>query len=123
MIRNQRRVQALLAVAALGAAGMFLGGKGWLGIDFGPVGAAVLYVALWAFVIYLAKYAGEGFPEDAEDEGEDDDEEDEEEEELSTAGRSRKYIYGDGFTRRIARYTSKGSRSPLGTENVRARTI
>ena len=64
MIRNQRRVQALLAVAAMGAAGMFLGGKGWLGIDFGPVGAAVLYVALWAFVIYLAKYAGEVFPEE-----------------------------------------------------------
>ncbi len=64
MIRNQRRVQALLAVAALGVAGMFLGGEGWLGIDFGPVGAAVLYVALWAFVIYLARYAGEVFPEE-----------------------------------------------------------
>lgn len=64
MIKIQRRVQALLAVAALGAAGMFLGGEGWLGIDFGPVGAALLYAALWLFVIHLAKYAGEVFPEE-----------------------------------------------------------
>jgi len=64
MFRIQRRVQALLAVAALGAAGMFLGGEGWLGIDFGPVGAAVLYAALWVFVVHLAKYGGEVFPEE-----------------------------------------------------------
>src|SRR5678815_5359459 len=63
MIRNQRRVQALLAMAALGAAGMFLGPDGWLGIDFGPVGAAVLYGAVWLFAIHLAKFAGEVFPE------------------------------------------------------------
>lgn len=63
MTKIQRRVQALLAVAALGAAGMFLGGEGWLGIDFGPVGAALLYAALWVFVIYLARHAREVFPE------------------------------------------------------------
>lgn len=64
MTRIQRRVQVLLALAALGAAGMFLGGEGWLGIDFGPVGASVLYVALWVFVIHLARYAGQVFPEE-----------------------------------------------------------
>src|ERR1044072_1103160 len=64
MTRIQRRVQALLAIAALGAAGMFLGGDGWLGIDFGPIGATLLYAALWGFVIYLAKGAGEVFPEE-----------------------------------------------------------
>ena len=64
MSRIQRRVQALLAVAALGAAGMFLGGDGWHGIDLGPVGAALLYGALWILVVYLAKHAGEVFPEE-----------------------------------------------------------
>jgi hypothetical protein len=64
MTRIQRRAQALLAVAALGAAGMFLGGEGWLGVDLGPVGAGVLYAALWVFVVYLARHAGEVFPED-----------------------------------------------------------
>jgi len=62
MTRIQRRVQALLAVAVLGAAGMFLGGEGWPAIDFGPVGAALLYAALWLFVVHLAKYCGEVFP-------------------------------------------------------------
>ena len=37
---------------------MFLGPDGWLGIDIGPVGAAVLYAALWLFVIHLSKHAG-----------------------------------------------------------------
>ena len=63
MTRIQRRVQVLLALAALGVAGMFLGGEGWLGIDLGPVGASVLYAALWVFVIHLARYAGQVFPE------------------------------------------------------------
>src|SRR4029079_14204692 len=39
-------------------------GDSWLGIDFGPIGATLLYAALWGFVIYLAKYAGELFPEE-----------------------------------------------------------
>jgi hypothetical protein len=64
MSRIHRRIQGLLAVAALGAAGMFLGAEGWRGIDFGPVGATLLYAALWVFVIHLAKYAGEVFPEE-----------------------------------------------------------
>jgi hypothetical protein len=64
MTRIQRRVQAVLAVAALGAAGLFLGGDAWLGIDFGPVGAAMLYAGLWIFVIQLAKHSGEVFPEE-----------------------------------------------------------
>ena len=64
MTRIQRRIQALLAVAAVGVAGMFLGGNGWLGIDFGPVGAALLYAALWVFVIHLSKHAGAAFPEE-----------------------------------------------------------
>jgi len=44
---------------------MFLGPDGWFGIDIGPVGAAVLYAALWLFVIHLSKQAGEAFPVDA----------------------------------------------------------
>ncbi|HEX5161439.1 MAG TPA: DUF2178 domain-containing protein [Steroidobacteraceae bacterium] len=53
----------LLALGALGAAGMFLGPDGWFGIDIGPVGAAVLYGVLWLFVIHLAHHSGEVFPE------------------------------------------------------------
>lgn len=64
MTRIQRRVQVLLALAALGAAGMFLGGEGWLGIDLGVLGASVLYGALWVLVIHLARYAGQVFPEE-----------------------------------------------------------
>ncbi len=64
MTRIQRRVQVLLALAALGAAGMFLGGEGGLGIDPGRVGATVLYAALWVFVFHLARYAGQVFPEE-----------------------------------------------------------
>jgi hypothetical protein len=63
MTRIQRRTQVLLALAALGAAGMFLLPDGWLGIDLGPVGAAVLYGAMWLFVVHLAQSAGEVFPE------------------------------------------------------------
>lgn len=63
MTKIQKRTQWLLAMAALGAAGMFLGPDGWFGIDIGPVGAAVLYAVLWLFVIHLAKHAGEVFPE------------------------------------------------------------
>jgi hypothetical protein len=62
MTRIQRRLQAVLAVAAVGAAGMFLGGEGRLGIDFGPVGSAVLYAALWVFVVHIARHAGQVFP-------------------------------------------------------------
>jgi hypothetical protein len=43
---------------------MFLGGEGWLGIDFGPVGAALLYAGLWIFVVLLARHAGQVFPEE-----------------------------------------------------------
>jgi hypothetical protein len=43
---------------------MFLGGEGWLGIDFGPVGAALLYAGLWLFVFQLANNAREVFPEE-----------------------------------------------------------
>lgn len=59
----QRRAQALLAMAALGAAGMFLGPDGWFGIDIGAIGAAVLYGAMWLFVILQARFGGEVFPE------------------------------------------------------------
>ena len=43
---------------------MFLGGEGWLGIDFGRVGATVLYAALWVFVVTWRRYAGQVFPEE-----------------------------------------------------------
>jgi len=55
----------ILSLAALGAAGMFLGPDGWLGIDIGPVGAAVFYAALCLLVIHLSKHAEEAFPGDA----------------------------------------------------------
>jgi len=63
MTRVQRLSLALLAMAALGAAGMFLGPDGWFGLDIGPIGSAVLYGAVWLFVIHQAKFAGEVFPE------------------------------------------------------------
>jgi hypothetical protein len=65
MTSIHRRSWLLLSLAALGAAGMFLGPDGWLGIDIGPVGAAVLYAALWLFVIHLWKHAEAAFPSDA----------------------------------------------------------
>jgi hypothetical protein len=61
--RIQRRTQVLLAMAVLGAAGMFLGGDDWFGIDLGPVGASILYVAMWLFVAHVAFYSGQAFPE------------------------------------------------------------
>ena len=44
---------------------MFLGPDGWLGIDIGPVGAAVLYAALWLLVIHVSRHSEEAFPADA----------------------------------------------------------
>ena len=44
---------------------MFLGPDGWLGIDIGPVGASVLYAALWLFVIHLSKHSESAFPPDS----------------------------------------------------------
>ena len=61
----QRRTQILLSLAALGAAGMFFGPDAWFGIDIGPVGAAVLYAAIWLFVIHLSRSPAGIFPEDA----------------------------------------------------------
>jgi len=63
MIPVVRRTQVLLAVVALGAAGMFLGPDGWHGIDVGSAGSAVLYAALWLIVVHLAKFSGEVFPD------------------------------------------------------------
>ena len=64
MSRIQRRIQALLAVTAMGAAGMFLGGEGWFGVDLGAVGAALLYAALWMIVVHLARDGRAVFPEE-----------------------------------------------------------
>jgi len=44
---------------------MFLGPDGWLGIDIGPLGSAILYGALALFVIHLSRHADEAFPADA----------------------------------------------------------
>jgi peptidoglycan/LPS O-acetylase OafA/YrhL len=65
MTTLHRRSVFLLSLAALGAAGMFLGPDGWLGIDIGHVGSAVLYAALWLFVIHLSKHSEGAFPGDA----------------------------------------------------------
>jgi hypothetical protein len=65
MTSIHRRSWLLGSLAALGAAGMFLGPDGWLGIDIGPVGAAVLYAALWLLVIHLWKHGEAAFPADA----------------------------------------------------------
>jgi hypothetical protein len=65
MTALHRRKWWLLSLAALGAAGMFLGPDGWLGIDVGPVGSAVLYAALWLFVIHLSRHSDAVFPADA----------------------------------------------------------
>jgi uncharacterized membrane protein len=65
MITVQLRSWMLLSLAALGAAGMFLGPDGWLGIDIGMVGAVVLYAALWLFVIHVSKHPEGAFPADA----------------------------------------------------------
>src|SRR4051812_21414521 len=63
MSKIQRRTQVLLALAALGTAGMLLGPDGWFGIDTGAVGAAVLYSAVWIFVVHLAVSSREVFPD------------------------------------------------------------
>jgi uncharacterized membrane protein len=60
-----RRSWMLLSLAALGAAGMFLGPDGWLGMDIGLVGSAVLYGSLWLFVIHLSKHSDAAFPADS----------------------------------------------------------
>ncbi len=65
MFALQRRTQILVALAALGAVGMFFGPDGWLGIDVGAVGAAVLYAAIWLFVIHLSRAPTGIFPEQA----------------------------------------------------------
>lgn len=65
MTSIQRRSWLLLSLAALGAAGMFLGPDGWYGIDVGLVGSAVLYAALWLFIIHLSKHSEAAFPADA----------------------------------------------------------
>jgi len=65
MTTIQRRTGMLLALAALGAAGMFLGPDGWFGIDIGPTGAALLYLVLVILVAHLARHGEAAFPEDA----------------------------------------------------------
>jgi hypothetical protein len=44
---------------------MFLGPDGWLGIDIGATGSAVLYAALWLFLVHLSKHSETAFPVDA----------------------------------------------------------
>jgi hypothetical protein len=63
MTRIHQSRHVLLAMAAMGTAGMFLGGEEWLGVDFGSAGGALLYAALWVFVIQLARHAHDVFPE------------------------------------------------------------
>src|SRR5688572_20403749 len=65
MTTLHRRSLLLLCLAALGAAGMFLGPDGWLGIDIGPVGSVVLYAALWLFLIHLSRNPEGALPADA----------------------------------------------------------
>lgn len=65
MTALHRRSVLLLGLAALGAAGMFLGPDGWFGIDIGPVGSVVLYAALWLFLIHLSKNPEGALPADA----------------------------------------------------------
>lgn len=54
MTAIQRRTAVVLAAAALGTVGMFFGPDGWNGLDIGPLGATVLYAALWTLVNFLA---------------------------------------------------------------------
>ena len=65
MTTIQRRTAVVLALAALGATGMFLGPDGWFGIDIGPTGAALLYAALVFLAAHLARHGDAAFPEDA----------------------------------------------------------
>lgn len=65
MTAIHRRTLFLLAAAALGAAGMLLGPDNWFGLDIGPLGAAVVYGALWLWVVHMARHADAAFPETA----------------------------------------------------------
>ena len=65
MIKIQRRTSLICVLAALGAVGMFLGPDGWLGFDLGPVGAVVLYAALWLLIVNLARHSDAVFPPDS----------------------------------------------------------
>ena len=65
MFALQHRKWFLLSLAALGAAGMFLGQDRWLGIDMGPVGSAVLYGGFWLFVVHLSRHSSAVFPADS----------------------------------------------------------
>jgi hypothetical protein len=65
MTALQRRSWLILALAAFGAACMFLGPDGWHGIDIGPVGATVFYGAMGWFVTHLARHPQAVFPDDA----------------------------------------------------------
>jgi hypothetical protein len=62
MFATHRRKWILLSLAALGAAGMFFGPDGWHGLDIGPIGATVLYAAIWLFVIHLSIHSNDVFP-------------------------------------------------------------
>ncbi len=53
MAKKHRFLQTMLAIAALGAAGKCLGVEGWLGINLGSIGIALLYAALWVFVALM----------------------------------------------------------------------
>lgn len=63
MTTTQCRTGMLLALAALGATGMFLGPDGWFGIDIGPTGAALLYLVLVILLIHVARHGEAAFPE------------------------------------------------------------
>jgi hypothetical protein len=63
MTSLHRRTWLLHSLAALGAAGMFLGPDGWLGIDAGAAGSAVLYAALWLFLIHQSKQSDSLIPD------------------------------------------------------------
>jgi len=65
MIALHRRTWILFSLAALGAVGMFFGPDGWHGLDLGPIGAAMLYAAIWLFVIHLSFHSNAVFPEHA----------------------------------------------------------
>lgn len=65
MTSIQRRTGLLLAVAVLGASGMFFDADGWFGIDIGPVRATVLYGVLWLLLMHLARHSEAVFPADS----------------------------------------------------------
>jgi hypothetical protein len=65
MFALRRRTWILLSLAALGATGMFFGPDGWHDLDMGSIGAAVLYAAIWLFVVHLSIHSNAVFPEHA----------------------------------------------------------